>query len=128
MSTARGETGLHGESLAKTGLVELDASGVLQSPLCYSKLWPSLVFFGIAKEQAVNQKHHRNTRWKPKRHINWGGACGPKPGGGRGSRVESRHLDKNLRFPGKVTSRKPFSLQVATWPPNSSGFSTSLPT
>lgn len=108
MSTARGETGLYRASLANIGLVELDASGVLRFPLCYSKLWSSLVFFGIAKEQAVNQNHHWNTLWKPKRRMSQGGAGGPKLGGECSGRVESGYLDNNLRYPGKVTLTKPF--------------------
>lgn len=37
-----------------------------------------------------------------------GEAGGPKPGGEHRGRTESGYLDKNLRSPGKVTSRKPF--------------------
>lgn len=66
VSTARGIAGLYRTSLANIDLVELGLSGVLPIPLSYRKLWFSLVFFGIAQEQTFNQKHHWNTRWKPK--------------------------------------------------------------
>lgn len=85
ISTARGETGLYEATLANVGLVDLDASGVLQFPLRYSKLRSSLLSFGIAKEQALNQKHHWNTQWKPKRRMKQGGAGGPKPGESTGA-------------------------------------------